>query len=191
MGMHAVNISTGPMTVDEFYAYIDAEPRGGKWELVGGKPVLNAAPSEIHAQIVSNLDYALSHRQRQSQAPWRGLPGIGVRVSGHERLEPDLAVVPGAPRRTRDRDDVVVVFEVLSPSTEKDDLGPKRMAYTGLAAVTHYVVIAQDAVNVAVFARENGFRKRVFKSPDDLIQFSSLGVSLRVAEVYYSTGLLR
>ncbi len=58
----------------------------------------------------------------------------------------------------RDRSDVLAAFEVLSPSTKDRDLRWKRTAYTSLASLTHYVVIAQDAliaqdaVEVVVFA---------------------------------------
>jgi Uma2 family endonuclease len=88
-----------------------------------------------------------------------------------------------------DRDDVIVVFEVLSPSTEERDLGWKRKAYTGLASLTHYIVISQDAVEVMVFARDDDFKGRKFQSLDEAIELPSLGVSLPVAEIYRDTGL--
>ena len=53
-----------------------------------------------------------------------------------------------------------------------------------MEALTHYVVIAQDAVDVVVFAREAGFAERRFKSLDDAIMFPALGVSLPVSEIY-------
>jgi Uma2 family endonuclease len=183
-------VDTGPMTVDQFYAFADAKPDHEKWELIGGEPVLNAAaPTDIHGTIVINVATVLSNRERELKAAWTVLPDIGVRVSKHDRLEPDLAVVPDGPRGARDRDDVIVLFEVLSPSTERFDLGLKRTAYTGLSSVTHYVVIAQDTVEVIVFAREDGFEKCTFRSRDDIIELRSLDVSLPVAEVYRRTGL--
>lgn len=178
-----------PMTVEQFYRYADRRPEIKKMDLVAGVPVVNAAPSEIHAQIVGNLHFELSKRQRQIDAEWTVLPDIGILVSGHDRLEPDLAVVPDGPRPTRDRSDPIVVFEVLSRSTQKDDLGRKREAYTGVASVTHYVVIAQDAVKVIVFARDDGFRKRTFRSRNKIIEFPPLRASLRIEEIYYRTGL--
>ena len=64
-----------------------------------------------------------------------------------------------------------------------------RKAYTGLASLTHYVVIAQDAVEVTVFARHDGFEKRILRSLNDVIDLRSLEVSLPVAEVYRRTGV--
>jgi len=60
--------STGVMTVDEFYAFTDTRPDHEKWELIGGKPVLNASPTGIHAMIVGNVITALSNRERQINA---------------------------------------------------------------------------------------------------------------------------
>ena len=38
-------IKTGPMTVEEFYAFTDTRPDEEKWELIDGEPILNASPS--------------------------------------------------------------------------------------------------------------------------------------------------
>jgi len=118
------------------------------------------------------------------------LASTGVRVSDKDRPEPDVLVVSGDdPLWSRDRNDLIVAFEVLSPTTKERDLGWKREAYTGLASLTHYVLIAQDTVNITVFSRDDGFRKRTFRSFGDVIEFRSLGVSLPVAEVYRRTGV--
>src|SRR5262245_42296289 len=149
------DIDIGPMTVEEFYAFTDTRPDDEKWELIGGEPVLNAAPSPLHQLIVGNVIGALWYWKRELSLPWVVLPGFGVRVSDTDRHEADVLVVPSGRRsfdNNRDRNDVIVAFEVLSPSTERRDLQWKRSAYPGLPSLTHYIVIAQDAVDVLVFA---------------------------------------
>jgi Uma2 family endonuclease len=84
---------------------------------------------------------------------------------------------------------VIVAFEVLSPSTEGRDLRWKRTAYTSLPSLTHYIVIAQDAVDVIVFARDSGFAGQRIRSLNKVIELRSLGISLPVAEIYRDTGL--
>jgi Uma2 family endonuclease len=185
-------IDTGPMTVEEFYAFTDARPDEEKWELIDGEPILNAAPSDMHQWIVRNVVVALANRERELKAPWAVLPGLGVRVSEKDRPEPDVLVIPSEhrrPDRRRDRDDVIVAFEVLSPSTEGRDLRWKRTAYTSLRSLTHYIAIAQDAVEVIVFARDDDFEERRIRSLDKTIELRSLGISLPVAEIYRDTGL--
>jgi Uma2 family endonuclease len=120
------------MTVDEFYAFTDTRPDEEKWELIGGEPVLNASPSQLHQLIVGNVIGALWHWKRELSLPWVVLPGFGVRVSDTDRPEPDVLVAPSGQRsfdNSRDRNDVIVAFEVLSPSTERRDLQWKRSAY--------------------------------------------------------------
>jgi Uma2 family endonuclease len=187
------DIDIGPMTVDEFYAFTDTRPDGEKWELIGGEPVLNAAPSRLHQKIVKNVIFALENRARATAASWEVLPGLGVRVSDNDRPEPDVVVAPPeAPSldpQDRDTSDVIVAFEVLSPSTKKRDLRWKRTAYPRLASLTHYIAIAQDAVDVIVFARDEDFVGRTLRSLDDAIEIRSLGISLLVTEIYHGTGL--
>src|SRR6266851_3695285 len=178
-------IDTGPMTVEEFYAFTDTRPDEEKWELIEGEPVLNAAPSDMHQWIVRNVVLALGIRERELNAAWAVLPGLGVRVSDTDRPEPDVLVIPSDHRslapQERDSSDVIVAFEVLSPSTEERDLHWKRTAYTGLPSLIHYVVIAQDTVEVIVFARDEGFAERRIRSIDKAIELRPLGISLPVA----------
>jgi Uma2 family endonuclease len=191
--MGVPTIHTGPMTVEEFYAFTDTRPDEEKWELIDGEPILNAAPSRLHQRIVKNLVLALGNRERELRAPWQVLPGLGVRVSDTNRPEPDALVIPPDPPsldpQQRDTSDVIVAFEVVSPSTKARDLRWKRTAYTGLASLTHYIVIAQDTVEVVVFARDEGFAERRLRSIDEAIELRSLGISLPLSEIYRDTGL--
>ena len=191
--MGVPTIKTGPMTVDEFYEFTDRRPDEEKWELIDGEPILNAAPSKLHQRIVKNLLIALGALERAQSASWEVLPGLGVRVSDTKRPEPDVVIIPRSGASPdlgeRDRSDALVAFEVLSPSTEDRDLRWKRAAYTSLASLTHYIVIAQDAVEVVVFARDNGFAEKRLRSLDDSVEAPALGISLPPAEIYRGTGL--
>lgn len=179
---------SGGMTIDQFYAFTDTRPDEEDWELIAGEPVLNAAGvTPSHAKIVTNVLAALSNREREIDATWVAAPDVGVRVSDHDIPEPDIVVFPDrADRRRSDRniDDPIVVTEVLSPFTRDADLGWKRNGYTTLASLTHSIVIAQDEVDVTVFARENRFRGRTLHSRDDVIELTSLDASLPLSEIY-------
>ena len=187
--MGVPTIKTGPMTVEEFYAFTDARPDGEKWELLEGVPVLNASPSRLHQRIIKNLTFIIAAHERKSGMSWEVLPGLGVRVSETNRPEPDVLILPkhgqSADPQGRDRNDIVVAFEILSPSTADRDLRWKRTAYTSsLPSLTHYVVIAHDAVDIVVFARETGFAEQRLRSLDQSLELPALGISLPLAEIY-------
>jgi len=188
-------IKTGPMTVEEFYAFTDNRPDEEKWELIDGEPVLNASPSPVHQWLVGNLVIALGNRAREGRVSWGVLPGLGVRVSDVNRPEPDVLIIPRSGSSLdslgRDRGDVIAAFEIFSPSTEHRDLRWKRTAYTSLPSLTHYVVIAQDAIDVVVFARDAGFAERRIRSLGDSIDLPSLEISLPLSEIYHNMEWIR
>jgi Uma2 family endonuclease len=181
-------IDTGPMTVEEFYDFTDARPDGEKWELIDGEAVLNASPAFRHQRIVKNVLFALTSREQETSAAWTVIPGIGALISNTSRPEPDVMILPADVDRgdpfKRDTSAAIVLFEIMSPTTKSRDLQWKRTAYTSLPSITHYVVIAQDAVDVVVFVRDNGFAEQRFQLRADTIEFPALGVSLPLSEIY-------
>ncbi len=191
--MGVPTIKTGPMTVKEFYAFTDTRPDDEKWELIDGEPILNASPSPVHQWIVRNILIALGNRERELEASWAILPGLGIRVSRTNRPEPDLVIIPrsafSADPVQRDTAEMIAAFEILSPSTEGRDLRWKRTAYTSLPSLTHYIVVAQDAADVVVFARDTGFAERRYRSLSDTIELPALGILLPLSEIYRDTGL--
>jgi Uma2 family endonuclease len=186
-------IDTGPMTVEEFYAFTDARPDEEKWELIDGEAILNASPAYIHQVIAGNVLFALMAQARVGDGSWSAIPGIGALVSNTSRPEPDVMVLPNDPAllvsSKRDTRDAIVLFEVASPSTKSRDLKWKRSAYASLPILTHYVVISQEAIDVVVFARDIGFAERRFQSSTDILEFPVLRASLPLTEIYRNTGL--
>jgi Uma2 family endonuclease len=185
-------INTGPMTVEEYFAFTDTRPDNEKWELIEGESVLHATPSGTHHRILKNVIFLLAAAERAKPGSWEAIPGIGVRVSSTSLPEPDVMILPaGTIRRDpygRDTRDVLATFEILSPSTAERDLRWKLGACTSLPPLSHYIVIAQDAVDVVVFARVEGFAERHLRSLGDSVELSALGISLPLTEIYRDTG---
>jgi Uma2 family endonuclease len=186
-------IKTGPMTVEDYFAFTDTRPDNEKWELIDGEPILNASPSKLHQTILWNLGFLLGTIQRTKPQSWESSPGVGVRVSDTSLPEPDVFIVPtGAARRDpfgRETNDVIAAFEILSPSTAERDLRWKRTAYTSLPSLKYYVVIAQDAVDIVVFSRDDGFAEHRIRSSSEKLELPLLGITLPVSEIYRDTGL--
>jgi Uma2 family endonuclease len=87
-------------------------------------------------------------------------------------------------------DDMIIAFEVLSPSTANKDLRWKRKAYATLPSLRQYVVIAQDAVEVVSFDRANGFAERRLEAADSELDLPVIGARLNLRDIYRDTCLL-
>ena len=110
-------------TVEEFLAWDDGTDR--RYELVGGRIVAMAPPSEAHAAIVANLTMRIGSQLRP---PCRVLGEFGVRLPDRDDsfYQFDLAVTRAAadPAR-RYIAEPEMIIEVLSPSTALHDRGRK------------------------------------------------------------------
>jgi Uma2 family endonuclease len=177
------------MTVEEFLAFVEMRPDDEKWELIAGEPIMNAAPAQLHQIIVANLLAELTNVARFGQAGWRAIPGIGVRLSDISAPVPDVMVRPRDFQRISVCDDMIVAFEVLSPSTARRDLRWKRKAYASLPSLMHYVVIAQDATAVVVYDRATGFAERRVDVMTQSVGLAALGLELSLADIYRDTGI--
>jgi Uma2 family endonuclease len=186
--MGVPTIDTGPMTLDDFFAFTERRPDDERWELIEGEPVLNATGSFLHQTIIGNLVYALKSLQRARQAPWSAVPGINTVVSPISAPVPDVLVRANDQLRDWKCDDPIVAFEVLSPSTKNIDMRWKRTAYTSLASLQHYVVVAQDAPELVLFDRRAGFSERRIHGLDATVDLPAIGVSLALADVYRDCG---
>jgi Uma2 family endonuclease len=81
----------------------------------------------------------------------------------------------------------VLIAEVLSPSTERVDLGDKAAEYLRLPSLAVYLVLAQDELKAWVWQRgadDFSPRPEVFTTPDSLIRIAALGIDLPLAEIY-------
>ena len=77
----------------------------------------------------------------------------------------------------------VIIVEVLSKATRKTDLTVKLLRYINLPSSQEYVLIEQDFVSVQVLRRANHWRSEYFFL-GELVTFTSIGLTLSVAEIY-------
>ena len=80
-----------------------------------------------------------------------------------------------------------VIFEVTSRTTEAYDRGEKFHKYRAMASVREYVLVLQDRPRVEVISfrpEGNTYGIQVAEGTDATFELPSLGVSLRLAEIY-------
>src|SRR5947209_4139281 len=106
-----------PLTVDEFFAFIEARPDGEKWELIEGEPVCDATGTWHHQRLLGRIFGAL--HERSCKRSWEVLPGFCVQLSPYDVAFPDVLVRPrgGIEMTSCICDDAIIAVEVLSPLT--------------------------------------------------------------------------
>ena len=80
--------------------------------------------------------------------------------------------------------DPVVVFEVLSPSTARDDRIVKAREYQATPSVQRYVMLEQDGVSATVYARSGETWTHEILIADSILALPEIGVELPLAELY-------
>jgi hypothetical protein len=130
------------MTVDEFYAFTGHAAGRREVGANGGRADLECLAKSVAPVDGPQRRFVLMIREREIKAPLGRAARSWHSRSEMDRPEPDVLVIPSEHRRPdgrRDLNDVIVILEALSPSTEKRDLGWKRKAYTSLWSLTHCI----------------------------------------------------
>ena len=98
---------------------------------------------------------------------------------------PDVMVVCDRdPDEDRYVADPKLIVEVLSTSTAGVDRHEKRIAYREITALEEYVIVAQEAIEVTVFRREENWQAVVLDSCDSVLELRSIGLGIPLAQVY-------
>lgn len=128
-------------------------------EFVDGYLIEMAGESLSHSRICVNITIEVGGQLRGKKCEALS-PNMKVRTSNASLFSyPDLTIVCGEPQFHDRKKDVVinpkVIFEVLSPSTEKYDRNLKFQRYRlGNESLTDYILIAQDIISVEHYHRD-------------------------------------
>lgn len=159
-----------------------------KHEYLGGVLYAMSGGRNRHNMIAGNIFGALWTRLRGRECrPFNSDTKIRVRLPGHTRFYyPDASVVC-RPNSVEDlfQDFPTLIFEVLSGSTRRLDLGEKKDAYLSISSVDVYLVAEQSEPAVIAFRRtDTGFEREVWSDLDAVIDFPDLGIELPLSEIY-------
>ena len=161
-----------------------------KHEYFQGKVVAMAGASLIHNRLVANIlrevGAAISGRSCEV------LPSdLRVSIPSRESyMYPDAVIVCGQPEMEDDKFDTlknpVVIFEILSPSTEDHDRGRKFFFYRQIPSFKEYILVDSTKALVEVSRQqENGAWKfETIADPNGQLFISSIGISIPIVEVY-------
>lgn len=173
-------------SVEEYLAYDLVNE--GRHEFLNGEILAMAGASDAHVVIHGNLQFLVGRHRRGG--PCRPL-GPDLRVFVGEAgnyLYPDLVVVCGqreyAPTNPPSLLNPKVVFEVISPSTEALDRGPKAAHYRLRASVEAYVLICSDRRSVEVQTRGADGAWSLHEATHGSIRIGPLELELELEPLY-------
>ena len=133
------------MTADEFLPW--AEAQEGRWELHDGVPTRITPERVDHVRTKGEAFVALRFASRRAGCDCEVFgSGGGVLIDQGTVYAPDGAIVcgPTPPGDAILLVNLIVVIEVLSPSTAAIDHGRKLSGYFSLASVEHYLILDPD-----------------------------------------------
>lgn len=186
------------MSNEEFLLW--AEQQEDPYELVDGipkkkygdEPELMANGRRNHAKVISNIGRHLGNRLAGGPCDVLG-DNLSVRTGIRKQRRPDIVVecARGEPDDLEARAPTIL-FEVLSPTSDREDLFFKPQEYKRINTVQQYVVVDPDRPLLKVWSRgENGlWSDDAFAGLDQILSIPSLNVELPFAEIYDGVQLL-
>jgi Uma2 family endonuclease len=175
------------LTAEEYLAIErDAEYKS---EYYKGEVFAFAGASLRHNQITANI-LANIHSQlrRRPCSAFTSDMRISIPQTPHYAYA-DAVIVCGQPQLDDDSSDNLlnptVIFEVLSPSTERFDRGKKFESYQRIASLLEYVLVSQDMPRVEQFLRQQDGRWLYSDtSGNGTIKLTSIDCELSLNDIY-------
>jgi Uma2 family endonuclease len=171
-----------PMTLAEFLEWEERQPL--RYEFDGIGPVAMTGGTYGHSTIQGNLATALGGRLRGKRCRFHGSHLKFQVADGHVRYPDGMVLCSPVDRTATVVYDPVVVFEVLSPSTARDDRIVKAREYQATPSVQRYVMLEQDGVSATVYARSGETWTHEILIADSILSLPEIDVELPLAELY-------
>src|SRR5260370_19684189 len=164
------------LTVDEF---LDSCPNDQRhYQLIDGV-IVGMAPPAIPQQIIAanlTIDIGLAVRQNRPGCSTHSQAGIAPQgLSGRNHFETDITVTcePGGYKGIAA--EPVLIVEIQSPSTERDDHFVKLPHYRRLASLQEILYVESERVAATLYRRSGGGWGTIeIEGPEALRQLQAL-----------------
>lgn len=157
-------------------------------EFMDGELFSMADATRKHNLLTSNISTELSLQLRETDCE---VYAVDFRVKirdGHD-VYPDVAVA--CPEILTEENDLlllnpIVVFEVLSKSTESRDRGDKAEDYYRLESLQDYILVSQYRVRVEHFSKQsnNEWTLKIYENLEDTVELKSIGCEVSLKLIY-------
>jgi Uma2 family endonuclease len=173
-------------TLEQFLAWEDRQEL--RYEFNGFQPVAMTGGTAAHARIQANLITALVGRLRGKPCQAMG-SHLKIAVAGRIRYPDAFVVCTPIPNKAKVVTDPVVVFEVLSDSTAREDLFTKNAEYRATPSILHYVILEQTEAAAVVFSRKGEDWVSEILTDDGVLHMPEIGIEIPLAELYLGIDL--
>ena len=160
-----------------------------KSEYLDGYIIAMAGASFAHNFITANLVTELNNRLKSGNCVAISSE-MRVRPSAEDTyVYPDVVVVCGEPQFEDEAFDTllnpIVIVEVLSPSTERRDIGEKFARYKQLDSLQEYLLVAQDNVHVEHHRRRGAqWILSHYRTLEEVLPLTSIGCEVPLRDIY-------
>ncbi len=164
-------------------------------EYYQGETFLLAGASRRHNRISTNISSALDRQLGDRDCDvYSSDMRVLVDPTGLYTY-PDLVVTRGEERFADEQNEVLlnplVIFEILSDSTEAYDRGRKFEHYQQINSLSEYLLVAQDAMRVERFLhRGSSWLYTDVSGGDGVLELPSIDCTLSLADIYRRVRLL-
>lgn len=164
-----------------------------KHEYLDGIVHMMAGGSAGHDRIATNVVCILGNQLRGKRCEaFSADTRIRIRADkGEFYYYPDASVdCSGRANDSKYSENPTVVFEVLSPSTERVDRVEKLQNYQRIPSLEFYVIIDQHRIAVTIHRRTtDGWTTEFISDKGASLDLPCIACSLSIAEIYERTGL--
>ena len=167
------NVAKQLVSLDDFLAWERDQPE--KYEYAGGVITMMTSASIAHGTIRMNLAFAL--RQASRSTGCRPFVSDVKVIAASSVRYPDIAVTCSPVRGTDDIvPEPVLVVEVISPSTEREDRGRKKFDYFATPSIRQYAIIEREERLIDLYTRTGeGWTDEIVEG-DAVLKLSSIRV---------------
>jgi len=173
-------------TIEQYADLEESAPY--KSEFIAGRIYAMSGGTPSHSAVAANISGEMRNLLRHGPCQvYNSDLRVGIMPLDVETY-PDVTIVCGEPHENPfDKNSIInptVIFEVLSPSTERYDRGEKWEHYQRLDSLQEYLLVSQHKPKVEHYVRRDD-NAWVFKSTEGLdAAVTVIGASLSLAEVY-------
>lgn len=190
--MTAVPKSTFLISPEE---YLEGERMSEiRHEYIDGYVYAMAGASDDHNRIAGNI-FAHLHEKLRGKRCEAFINDMKVRVPpeiSDAFYYPDVLVTCDPKDDEKYfRESPTILFEVLSPDTERIDRREKALAYFAIPSVKVYVLVEQSRIGLTVLQRsDTGWKSRMITSLSDTLMLPEIETEIPLERIYERTSLI-